>query len=254
VTRRTLLLVTAIGLVPLSIAALLGFEIQRARITARPDYGPVLDLDAAVNGAVESSPTVVWLGDSTASGVGVHQSADALPRQTAALSGLPQNLISLAVSGARVGDVLHKQLPLVPASASVVVIDIGANDVVHAARVATFRGQYLQVLKGLPPHARVVLLGVPDMGSPPRLDEPLRAIVGWRGRQFDAEVRSIARSRHLAYVDIAKATGSAFRHHPKEYFFGDEYHPNVAGYRLWAEAVAPVLAAVLDDLGVVAAQ
>ena len=58
-TRRTLLLVTAIGLVPLSIAALLGFEIQRARITARPDYGPVLDLDAAVNGAVESSPTVV---------------------------------------------------------------------------------------------------------------------------------------------------------------------------------------------------
>ena len=238
-TRTTRLLFAGLVLVPVGAAALLGVEVVRARIGGRSDYGPVLDLDGPVGGG---GPTVVWLGDSTASGVGVHAATDALPRQAAALAGVPQTVVSLAVSGARIGDVLHRQLPRVPAGAAVVVIDVGANDVVHVGRVATFERRYQAVLRGLPARARVILLGVPDMGSPPRLDQPLRALVGWRGRQFDSVVRSLARSHHARYVDIAGATGPAFRRHPRQYFFADDYHPDAAGYRLWAEAVAPALA------------
>jgi lysophospholipase L1-like esterase len=40
------------------------------------------------------------------------------------------------------------------------------------------------------------------------------------------------------YVDIAGKTGPAFRAHPTTYFARDRFHPNDAGYGLWAKAVA----------------
>ncbi|GAC1530067.1 MAG: hypothetical protein NVS3B12_04150 [Acidimicrobiales bacterium] len=235
VSRRTRRLIAGLVILPVGVVAVLGIEVTRARIKPRSDYGPVLHLDAG------TGPTVVWMGDSTASGVGVSRAEDALPRQSATAIGAPERLVSLAVSGATVDDVLHLQLPHIPSDASIVVIDIGANDVAHGRRVATFRRHYEQVLSRLPKAARVVMLGVPDMGSPPRLDQPLRAIVGWRGRAFDRVVRALARGHGAAYVDIAGETGPAFRQHPGRYFFGDLYHPNAAGYALWARAVVPVL-------------
>lgn len=240
VARGVRRLIAGLAIVPIGAGAVLGVEVYRARIQPRQDYGPVLDLDGG------SGPTVVWLGDSTASGVGVTRAADALPPQAAADSGVAQHVVSLAVSGARVSDVLHLQVPRIPADAAVVVIDIGANDVAHGGLVGTFRQTYERVLARLPKQAKVVLLGVPDMGSPPRLDQPLRAIVGWRGRAFDRVVRALARSHHLSYVDIAGATGPSFRHQPDRYFFADRYHPNAAGYGLWAAAVAPVLRGALS--------
>jgi lysophospholipase L1-like esterase len=160
----------------------------------------------------------------------------------AALDHGPEQITALAVSGARISDVVGKQLPHVPADTEVVLISIGANDVAHLSTVGAFRHHYGQLLAGLPAKASVILLGIPDMGSPTRLAQPLRAIVGWRGRAFDGVVRAVARSRHAGYVDIAGRTGPAFRHHPGRYFFSDHYHPNDAGYGLWAAAVAPVLA------------
>jgi len=228
-------ILAASAVVSLGAAGLLGVEVQRARISPRDDYGPVLDLGSG------TGPKVVWLGDSTASGVGVHRAEDALPRQVATMTGRAEQVISLAVSGARAHDVVAHQVGAVPADASVVVIDIGANDVVHGALTRTYRHQYEEVLARVPRHASVVVLGVPDMGSPPRLDQPLRSLVGWRGRAFDAVVRSLAHGHHLAYVDIAGHTGPSFRHDPARYFAADRYHPNATGYRLWAEAVAPIL-------------
>ena len=235
VTRSARRLIAGLAVVPIGALAVLGFEAYRARVQPRDDYGPVLNLDGG------DGPTVVWLGDSTASGVGVTRSADALPAQAAAASGRAQHIVSLSVSGARVGDVLKLQLPHVPTDASVVVIDIGANDVVHGGLVRTYRRHYEQVLAALPRSAKVIMLGVPDMGSPTRLEQPLRAIVGWRGRQFDGAVRDIARRHHATYVDIAGPTGPRFRAEPGRYFFADRYHPNAAGYALWAAQVGPAL-------------
>ena len=238
-TRAGWRLVAGLALVPIGAIAVLGVEAYRARVSPRDDYGPVLNLDGG------SGPTVVWLGDSTASGVGVRLPADALPGQAAVVSGRPQHVVSLSVSGARVGDVLKLQVPHVPAGPAVVVIDIGANDVVHGGLVRTYRKHYEQVLAALPPSAKVILLGVPDMGSPTRLDQPLRAVVGWRGRQFDGAVRDLARRHHATYVDIAGPTGPRFRADPGRYFFTDRYHPNAAGYALWAAQVGPALRAAL---------
>ena len=51
-------------------------------------------------------------------------------------------------------------------------------------------------------------------------------------------------ARGAVYVDIFAHTSSAFRHHPGRYFAKDHYHPNDAGYGLWATAVAPAVPVV----------
>ena len=230
------------------VVVVLVVEIQLARSGMRlPDRELVLDRSGA-------GKRLVWLGDSTAAGVGASNSAGALPSQVAdglaASDGVPVegpgpsgvSVAVLAVSGARVADVLADQVPKVAALApDVVLISVGANDTIHLTGRGAFRRTYEKVVRALPNGARAVLLGVPDMGSVPRFAQPLRAVAGWRGRNIDAEVRSVADMTGAVYVDIAGSTGPPFRRHPERYFAADDYHPGDAGYGLWADAVLKVL-------------
>jgi len=195
-------------------------------------------------GAGAGPAPVVWLGDSTAAGVGASRLEATLPEQVALIEARPVRLTILARSGARVSDVLDFQLPQVARfHPTEVFVSVGANDAVHLTRRSHFRRDYDRLLAGLPASVtRVVLLGVPDMGGSPRFAQPLRAVAGWRGRQFATDVRNLARRRHAIFVDIAAGTGPAFRHDPKRYFASDHYHPNDTGYRLWATVTSAALA------------
>jgi len=155
--------------------------------------------------------------------------------------GRPVDVRILASSGATVNDVLARQLPRLPADTQVVFISVGANDATHLTPSGSFGSSYRKLLAGMPQGACVVLLGAPDIGSPPRLAQPLRAVVGWRGRMLDRRIRSVARRSGAVYVDIAAATGPAFRR-DRSLFAGDGYHPNDAGYALWAGAVSSAMA------------
>ena len=232
--RRGGLVVTAAAV---GAAAILVVEIQLARAGARlPDVELVLDRPVA-------GRRVVWLGDSTAAGVGASTSAGALPSQVA--DGLAASGVSvavLAVSGARVADVLADQAPKVAAlRPDLVLISVGANDTIHLTGRGAFRHTYEELLRALPPGVPVVLLGVPDMGAIPRFAQPLRAVAGWRGRNLDSEVRLVAAHAGAVYADIAGPTGPPFRRDPDRYFAADDFHPSDAGYRLWADAVLNVL-------------
>ena len=218
-------------------AVVLVVEIQLARAGARlPDLELVLDRPGA-------GRRVVWLGDSTAAGIGASGSAGALPSQVAdGLAASDVSVTVLAVSGARVADVLVDQAPKVAGlRPNLVLISVGANDTIHLTGRGAFRHTYEELVRALPPGVPVVLLGVPDMGAIPRFAQPLRAVSGWRGRNMDAEVRWVAARTGAVYADIAGPTGPAFRHDPDRYFAADDFHPSDAGYRLWADAVLMVL-------------
>lgn len=244
-TVRRVLTTTAVVVV-LGVAVL-GAEAWIAR-GAGPDPAatPVRDSLAGPPGA--PTGVVVWLGDSTAAGVGASGIPGSLSEQAAVLVGRPVRLDVLAHSGDQVADVLRNQIPLVAAAnPSVVFISIGANDVTGLTARGNFRRTYGRILAALPPSVvHVVLLGVPDMGSPPRVPQPLRAILGWRGRALDSDVRHLAaRTPRAIYVDIAGTSGPPFRKDPARYFSRDGYHPNDAGYGLWAQAVASAVAGKL---------
>ena len=236
--RRCLL---AAGALVVAFAAVLVAEVMVARGGVHPAAGPPLPTAAPAGPPGTPVDTVVWLGDSTGAGIGASGLAGALPEQAAAEIGRPVRMTVLARSGDRVADVLHHQLPaLAVIRPTVVFITVGANDTTHLTSRGAFRRDYERVLAGLPPGVRrVVILGVPDMGAPPRLAQPLRAVAGWRGRSLDRDVRHLAaRTAGAVYVDIAGETGPAFRAHPATYFARDRFHPNDAGYALWARAVA----------------
>jgi lysophospholipase L1-like esterase len=182
----------------------------------------------------------VWLGDSTAAGFGTTTPDAVLGRQVARRLGRPVDVRVLASGGTTVADVVAQQLPGVPPDAQVVFVSIGANDTTHLTSAGSFSSSYRKLLAGLPAGACVVLLGVPDMGSAPRLAQPLRAVAGWRGRALDGRVRALARRSGAAYVDIAGTTGPAFRR-DHGLFAVDGYHPAAAGYGLWAGAVTSAM-------------
>ena len=227
----------AVAAVVAGTAAVLAVEIQLARSGTRlPDLQLVLD---------RSGPgrRLVWLGDSTAAGIGASTPAGALPSQVAdGLGGSKVSVAVLAVSGARVADVLADQIPKAAAlRPDLVLISVGANDTIHLTGRGAFRHTYEEVVRALPAGVPVVLLGVPDMGAIPRFAQPLRAVAGWRGRNLDTEVRRVAAATGAVYTDIAGPTGPPFRRDPGRYFAADDFHPGDAGYGLWAEAVLEVL-------------
>ncbi|MBL8776626.1 MAG: SGNH/GDSL hydrolase family protein [Acidimicrobiales bacterium] len=227
-----------VGVLVAASIVVLGGEVLLARrgvdLSDREPY----DLDGRVGGARDGRvERVVWLGDSTAAGVGASAPDEALPRQVAGLADHPVDLTVLAVSGARVDDVLADQVDDVPVDADTVYVSVGANDTVHLTRAGDFRDRYEQVLAALPDGVDVVLLGVPDMGSTPRFAQPLRFVAGVRGGTIDAVIADLAAAPGRTYVDIAGETGPAFRRDPGELFAADDYHPSDAGYARWATAV-----------------
>jgi acyl-CoA thioesterase-1 len=183
--------------------------------------------------------SVVWLGDSTAAGVGAGEPDRGVAPQVARAVGRRTRLEVRAVSGARVAAVEGQAAGL--AAVDLVVISVGANDATHSLDLRAFRAAYERALDALPAGAAVILLGVPDLGSATRLAVPLRWVAGEQGRRHDAVVREVAGARGATYVDIAGPTGPPFRSDPDRYFAPDHYHPNDEGYRLWADVVAPAV-------------
>lgn len=242
-TRRALLGAAAVPFVAIAVVLV---EIQLARSGPGLPDRPALDHDGRVGGPGPAL-RMVWLGDSTAAGAGATSPASAIPQRVARGLDRPVDLTVLAVSGARIEDVLEDQLPRMPELVPhVVLVSIGANDVVHVTTRGAFRERYLELLDRLPKGSIVVLLGVPDMGAPPRFAQPLRSVVEVRGEQLEDIAREVAEAAGAVYVDIAGETGSEMRSDTDRYFSEDHYHPSDEGYRLWAQAVLEQLRPALE--------
>lgn len=243
--RRWLLGGLVLLAVPVIAVVVLAIELELAIHGTKLPDGTPYRLDGLIGGDAGLPLRVTWLGDSTAAGVGASGPATALPRLVAGalVPALvrPVELTVLAMSGDRVDDVSRHQVGRVSPDTELVVVDVGSNDVTHLTSVGDFARRYRAVLDRLPRRAKVVLVGVPDIGAVTRFAQPLRAIAGWRGRTIDTEVARLARDRRLGYVDIAGQTGPSFRRHPERYLAVDHYHPSDDGYRLWADAVLPVI-------------
>lgn len=201
----------------------------------------VLALDGPVgHDGIDGAAHLVWLGDSTAAGVGADDADGALPRQVAAQLGRPVDLTVLARSGARVADVVATQLPRLAALArrpDVVLISVGANDVAHLTRVSDFARQYRALLDALEGVATVVL-GIPDMHAARVVAQPLRSAVGLRARVLDARLRRIVAARPgVSYTNLAGRPSPTLAERVGDYLCADRYHPNAHGYRVWAALV-----------------
>ena len=161
----------------------------------------------------------------------------------------PVELTSLAVSGDRVADVVDDQVPAARTrlDPDVVLVSIGANDVVHLTSRDDFRGRYDALVAAVPDgalrraarrarHGRAAPL-------PPTAAGDRRSA---RGRQLD-EVEPRRRPRTTVPCTSTSPARPARRcaADPDRYFAEDRYHPSDDGYALWAAAVSDQLAPAL---------
>lgn len=192
----------------------------------------------------------VVLGDSTAAGLGAGTPENAYATvlsERLGADGYRVDLLAYGVSGARVKDVAEEQVPLaLDASPDLIFIGIGANDSTHLTSLASVGAgmdRALDVLEAT--GAIVVVAGPPDMRAHAWL-EPLRSIVGWRGRQVAARIEAVAHAHGFLTVPLAEHAGPYFASHPEDAYGADDFHPGPGGYRAWADAIYPVLVEALE--------
>jgi acyl-CoA thioesterase I len=183
-------------------------------------------------------PLWVVLGDSTGQGIGAPSPDGGYVGQTLTelrlRTGLRWRVLNLSIAGALTRDVLHRQLPRLPATPDLVTCGIGANDVLYTAPSKLFAD------------LRALIAAIP--GEAVVLDLPLPAgLWGILGRVSVPYVARINRTIHQAAAarGLPVAEVSAHFIPPWAGKFGpDFFHPSQAGYRDWARAL---LAAIPAD-------
>lgn len=238
----------SLGLV-LLLAALVGAEIFLALRREFLPTKPALRIRGTFGDVDAPALSLVVIGDSTAAGVGAGDADRAYPTLLArriAAERYRVRLTGFGISGARVADALSEQVdPAVAERPDVVVVAIGANDVTHFTRLGSVEDDMRAIVERLTESgAAVVVAGPPDMRSP-IFYEPLRTIVGWRGRAVQRTIEEVAREAGVPLVPLADETRDFFAEDPDRYYSDDEFHPGPAGYALWADAIFPYVEKVL---------
>ncbi|HEV7454639.1 MAG TPA: SGNH/GDSL hydrolase family protein [Candidatus Saccharimonadales bacterium] len=155
--------------------------------------------------------------------------------------------VNFGVSGARAKDVADLQLKQAVAyKPDIVLVAVGANDVTHLTSIGSVRDSLKKIISGLQaanPNVRIVLTGSPDMGAPPRLPQPLRALAGIRTQSVNNMITGLTDGKRVVFAPTAEKTGPVFRanHH---LYAADNFHPTTEGYKVWT----PVLTGALDQV------
>ncbi|HEY7875128.1 MAG TPA: SGNH/GDSL hydrolase family protein [Actinomycetota bacterium] len=235
-------------------AGVLGVEIYHAMSQDYLPTSPALEIGGTFGRAGATPLRLTVLGDSTAAGVGAGSADRAYPTLLAeglATRGWRVDLVGLGVSGARVADLATEQVRrAIDTEPDVVFIGIGANDATHLTSLGDVERDMAAALDELRERtsAAIVVAGAPDMRAAAFL-EPLRSIVGWRGRKVAAVIEDAAREREIPVVPLAERTGRYFVSDPEENYSSDDFHPSAAGYARWAEAILPELVAAARGIG-----
>ena len=125
----------------------------------------------------------------------------------------------------------------------VAVILIGTHDVTSLRRPAEVAAHLGAAVRRLREAGVQVVVGTcPDLGAVRAIAPPLRHLIGVLGRRTaQAQARAVREAGGTA-VDLAAETGAVFRADPSTFCF-DGFHPSADGYRVWAHALLPAVAA-----------
>lgn len=231
----------------LATGAGLWVETQRVANAPLPRYE---DLDpSGVYGQPGAEPlTVAVLGDSSVTAPGLSSGSQSWIARSVDRLPVHCTLRSHARGGSRVRDVLEAQCDeAVDAGADVFVVAVGANDVMHATPLRSFRRDLAEVLDLLGECAPVVSLGIGDLSVIPRLPPTLRPLVRWRSAAMDAAHRAVVEGLPgVVRVPVHEVADPLFANPPEDIFTADRFHPNEVGHAIWAQSFEPFLAEVLD--------
>lgn len=204
---------------------------------------------SGIFGASDLPPLrIAVLGDSSCTGPGLANPDEIWVRRIGEHFGLSfhTTIDSVAVGGSRASDVLRDQVPMIRATnPDVALVSVGANDMLYGVSIKTLERNLESIVANLLTCTPAVLLsGVGDLGTVPRLPYVLTRIMRWRSSRADAiHARVAARHPGVTRVPIRERCGAAFE--DPGIYSADLLHVNGEGHRLWAEATIPTIEAVI---------
>jgi len=172
--------------------------------------------------------TYVTLGDSAAQGIGASKPENGyvglIAKQLKQETGKKVRVVNLSVSGAKIDDVINKQLPqLKDYKPDVVTIEIGGNDVAGKYNSADFNKRFTKLASLLPKDTYVG--NIPYFGG--RIKHNPQAI------DANKHIAIATKNNDLNLVDLQKITKErdSLRNYASDFF-----HPSNRGYQNWSDA------------------
>lgn len=194
------------------------------------------------------------LGDSLAYGLGAtcaenglahllfRQMREVRPGSTFSNYGIPHSTM---------GDVLRHQVPqLARASASMVLLIAGANDMRFTRDVALIERRFRRLLESVhaaAPVAVIVAAGMPDITKTAGVPPLLKAAAARVCRRINDAMRRVIGELDDEFLDLFEYTSSPL-FPDREYLCRDGYHPGDFGYAEIAERAYPTIERALTRL------
>lgn len=218
---------------------------HRADLPSFPNQNP-----SGTFGDSELPPLrIVALGDSSLTAPGVEDLDNTWIRQVSRslAERFQVDLISLAVGGSKARDVIANQLEdAIRLEPDIAVVSVGANDAIRSPSTERYRTDLGHIIRSLEPAARaVIVVGIGDLGSIPRLPPALRPILTRRSEAFDSIATSLTARSHKAVKVWTRGRASTAFWEDHSLFAGDLFHASDAGHLLLAEEIAPAVRAAM---------
>lgn len=206
------------------------------------------EADGDRSGLIEVEGTeplrLLFVGDSSAAGVGVDWQHEALAQQTAErVSAASRNSVRwelIAKSGAntRAAIELVKAHPSSPAD--VMISALGVNDVTSQNSASQFIRDYKELLSVVAQRTgatAAVVSGLPPLHILPAAPQPLRWYLGQCAKRLDSALQALSKEHgNIRFVSLAWAKASEMAR--------DRFHPGKSQYQHWAHLVAEQILSV----------
>lgn len=228
------LMLDLIQLVP----SLLQGRALRRQIPRLPDAAGPTRGTVVLAGKPAGPISVLVLGESTVSGVGVatHEQSLAgwLARGLADRTGHAVQWEAVGRNGARLADIGRELLPRIEGTApSLVFLVAGVNDVLRLIRPTAW-GAELAALIGYfsASGCKIVVTGTPLFEQFPVLESPLREFLARRGYALDRVGAEVCLAQGAIFVPFGGLVLD------DEFFAADRFHPSASVYAQWANLLA----------------
>ncbi|MBI5156830.1 MAG: SGNH/GDSL hydrolase family protein [Acidimicrobiia bacterium] len=245
-TRTAMIVVPAI---PAVAAAIVATQVLRA--AHRPDLPSYPNQDPSGTFGDPALPRlrIVALGDSSITAPGVADLDNIWIRRVARslADRFHVELISLAVGGSKASDVLEGQLEgALRLHPDVAVVSVGANDALRGVPPERYRHNLTTIVTRLAATgAGVLVFGMGDLGSIPRLPPSLRRWTSHRSEVFDRIARQVVVTVPSAVkVHTRGRCTTAFFEDPS-LFAGDQFHAGDAGHGVFADDALEAMEAAI---------
>jgi lysophospholipase L1-like esterase len=187
---------------------------------------------------INNNVSICVTGDSLAVGLGASRPENTFAVRLA--EKLSAKLFNFSGPGsstrALIDDHFHE---IGPADPDLIVITVGANDILKRTSIRDFRDAWQDAVSRLAVFGcPVVVMNIPHLALTPSVKFPLSALLGVRTRQFNRIIaKAIEPYQSLYLFNFYERTGELLRS-KSGFFSADGFHPSDAGQEVMAEEVA----------------